>query len=65
MGNISLLIAFGAGLLDTSNEVALQYNVRSIPTTLLIDKDGFIRDMKLGAFSGKDEIERRLGKIVP
>lgn len=54
-----------AALLDTSQDVALQYNVRNIPTTFLIDADGVIRDIKVGAFSGKDEIERRLGKIVP
>jgi len=50
-------------LLDTDQEVALKYNVRSIPTTFFIDKNGKIQDIKIGAFSSKAEIERRLEKI--
>ncbi|MFC1911735.1 redoxin domain-containing protein [Chloroflexota bacterium] len=50
-------------LLDTDQQVALKYNVRSIPTTFFIDENGKIRDIKIGAFSSKAEIERRLEKI--
>ena len=50
-------------LLDTDQEVALKYNIRSIPTTFFIDEDGKIRDTRIGAFSSKAEIERRLDKI--
>ena len=52
-------------LLDTKGEVALDYNVRGIPATFFIDKDGIIRDIKFGTFSSKAEIERRLTKIIP
>jgi peroxiredoxin len=52
-------------LLDINQDIALEYNIRAIPTTYLIDKDGIIRDMKIGAFSGRAEIEKRLGKIMP
>jgi len=52
-------------LLDARQEVAREYNIRSIPTTFFIDKNGKIQDMKIGAFSSKAEIERRLSKIFP
>lgn len=52
-------------LLDAKQEVAREYNIRSIPTTFFIDKNGKIKDMKIGAFSSKAEIERRLSKVIP
>lgn len=52
-------------LLDTSQDVALEYNVRGIPTTFLIDKDGIIQAIKVGAFSSMLEIKRSLSKIIP
>ena len=52
-------------LLDTSQDVALEYNVRGIPTTFLIDKDGIIQVMKVGSFSSTAEIEKSLSKIMP
>ncbi|MFC1915334.1 TlpA family protein disulfide reductase [Chloroflexota bacterium] len=51
-------------LLATSQEVPLAYNVRGIPATFFIDKDGIIQDIKIGAFSSETEIESRLAKIV-
>jgi len=51
-------------LLDTNQDVALEYNIRAIPTTFFIDKDGIIQDIKVGAFSSKTEIEKRLVKII-
>ena len=52
-------------LLDTNQDVALQYNIRAIPATFFIDKDGIIQGTKVGAFSSKAEIEKSLGKIIP
>jgi len=52
-------------LLDINQDVALEYNIRAFPTTFFIDKDGIIQDIKVGAFSSKTEIERRLIKIIP
>ncbi len=52
-------------LLDTESSVAEKYNIIAIPTTLFIDKDGIIREKRIGAFSNKKEIEVYLGKIIP
>jgi peroxiredoxin len=52
-------------LLDTNQDVALEYNIRYIPTTFFIDKKGIIQAMKVGAFSSKEEIEGVLTKIIP
>lgn len=52
-------------LLDTSQDVALEYNVRGILTTFLIDKNGIIQVIIVGAFSSMLEIKRSLSKIIP
>lgn len=52
-------------LLDTKQDVALKYNVRGIPATFFIDKDGIIQDIRIGAFPNKEAIEKRLSKIIP
>ena len=52
-------------LLDINQDVALEYNIRAIPTTFLIDKDGIIQEIKVGAFSNMLEINRSLNKIIP
>ena len=52
-------------LLDTQAEVAREYGVSGIPTTLFIDKDGIIKERKVGSFPNKAAIEESLGKIVP
>ncbi len=52
-------------LLDTDQDVALEYNIRAIPTTFFIDKDGIIQAIKVGAFSNMIEIEKSLDRIIP
>ena len=52
-------------LLDTNQKVALEYNIRGIPTTFFIDKDGIIQIVKVGAFLSTAEIEKNLKKIMP
>jgi len=52
-------------LLDTNQSVALEYNIRYIPTTFSIDKKGIIQAVKVGAFSSKAEIAGVLTKIIP
>ena len=47
-------------LLDTRQEAAQIYNVRNIPVTFFIDKNGIIQDRKIGAFTNKAEIDWRL-----
>ena len=51
-------------LLDIDQDVALEYNIRGIPTTFFIDKDGIIREIFFGAFPDKEIIERKLSKII-
>lgn len=51
-------------LLDEETEVAKQYNISGIPTTCFIDKDGIIKDIRVGTFRGKAEIEQYLQKLV-
>lgn len=52
-------------LLDTNKAVARRYNIRGIPTTFFIDKDGIIQEKIIGAFTSKAPIENRLSKIMP
>ena len=52
-------------LLDTNKAVAQRYNIRGIPTTFFIDKDGIIQVKVIGAFPNKEAIENRVSKIMP
>jgi peroxiredoxin len=52
-------------LMAADADVPLSYNVRSIPTSVFIDADGIIREVKRGAFVSEVEIERILLKIMP
>lgn len=52
-------------LLDTDQGIALEYGIRTFPTTIFIDKDGIIQRIKIGAFLTKAELESNLGKIIP
>jgi len=51
-------------LLDSSSSVGRTYNIRSIPTTLFIDKDGIIQHIDIGAFPSSRGIEERLTELV-
>jgi peroxiredoxin len=51
-------------LLDTDARVAGLYNVSGIPITFFIDKDGIIRNVRLGPFADKAEIERILSNSI-
>ncbi len=52
-------------LLDRDGKVAEQYNVRNIPTTIFVDKEGIIQVIKIGTFPNKAAIEDNLSKVVP
>ena len=52
-------------LLDTKGGTAQKYNIRYIPATVFIDKNGIIQVKITGAFPNKAAIENRLGKIIP
>jgi len=50
-------------LLDSEGDVAQRYNVRGIPTTVFIDKYGFIQNVNVGSFQSQAEIESILSKL--
>lgn len=52
-------------LLDTKEDIAQSYNIRYIPTTFFIDKQGIIQAVNVGAFPNKEAIEGDLYKIMP
>jgi peroxiredoxin len=47
-------------LLDTDTKVAQSYNVSGIPATFFIDKSGIIKDIHIGAFTSKENVDWRL-----
>jgi peroxiredoxin len=52
-------------LLDGGGEVAGQYGVRAIPTTVFIDGEGITRNIKQGSYPSRAAIEVDLKKIMP
>jgi cytochrome c biogenesis protein CcmG/thiol:disulfide interchange protein DsbE len=51
-------------LLDSKARVAELYNIRGIPTTVFIDKDGIIQYIKVGTFTSKQEIEEIIEQTI-
>jgi peroxiredoxin len=51
-------------LLDSQKSVALEYDVTAIPATFFIDENGIIIERRLGAFTGKEQIDDALSQIV-
>ena len=51
-------------LLDSDQSVAIDYDIRGIPTTYFIDKDGIIKSVKVGSFRNKAEIDGHLEDLV-
>jgi cytochrome c biogenesis protein CcmG/thiol:disulfide interchange protein DsbE len=52
-------------LLDGGGEVAGQYGVRGIPTTVFIDSEGITRNIKQGSYPSRAAIEVDLKKVMP
>jgi thiol-disulfide isomerase/thioredoxin len=53
-------------LVDSKNEVAATYRILYLPTTILVDKNGVILEIKVGAFPDKATIEKELlSKVFP
>jgi len=59
MNNLDLPV-----LLDTEKNVAEEYDIRGIPTTFFVDKDGIIQEKIVGSFPSKEAIEGHLAKIM-
>ncbi len=51
-------------LLDINREVTKSYNIKSTPTNFLIDKDGVIRKVRVGAFPSKAALEESLSQLL-
>lgn len=54
-----------AVVLDRDSRVSSMYGIRLIPTSVLVDKDGNIREVKVGAFANMADIRGSLKKIMP
>jgi len=50
-------------LMDTGGRAASAYNVYAIPVTFLVDRTGIIRHIKLGMFSGLNELNAVLDTV--
>lgn len=50
-------------LLDTKMQVTRTYNIKSTPTSLFIDKDGVIREIKIGV-SSKETFDASLNQLL-
>jgi cytochrome c biogenesis protein CcmG/thiol:disulfide interchange protein DsbE len=51
-------------LLDADYAVSIAYNIRGLPTTFFIDKDGIIREIKIGAIISTTDLEARLNDLI-
>jgi len=51
-------------LLDLDNRVSATYGIRLLPTTVLVDKNGNIRDVRVGAYLNTAQIRDALKKIM-
>ena len=50
---------------DSSGEIAKMYQVRSIPTTYVLDKEGFIRYAHVGYGDAvKESLEEEIGTLL-
>ncbi len=52
-------------LLDTNQLATIQYHVGEPPTNILIDKDGFIREITPGPYLSQLAVETSLTRIIP
>jgi thiol-disulfide isomerase/thioredoxin len=50
-------------LVDRTGEVARQWRATGLPTTFLIDRQGIIRDVRVGPFTD-EMLEDRIGKLL-
>ncbi len=50
--------------LDSRAMAARIYNIAAFPTTFFIDKDGIIREIRIGAFTTKASVERMLANSI-
>ncbi|MFC1968573.1 TlpA family protein disulfide reductase [Chloroflexota bacterium] len=51
-------------LLDIQKGITRSYNVRGIPTTFFIGRDGIISEIKIGAFMNETQLKQSLNKVI-
>jgi peroxiredoxin len=51
-------------LLDVQKGISRSYNVRFIPTTFFIGRDGIISNIRVGAFMNEDQLEKILNTFI-
>jgi len=51
-------------LLDSKNKTARAYHIGAIPTSFLIDRQGIIQEVRLGAFPDSESVAKSLHKIL-
>jgi peroxiredoxin len=51
-------------LLDSRNEVARLYQVGAFPTNFLIDRQGIIQEVRIGAFRDAADVAASLRQII-
>lgn len=51
-------------LLDSNSDVARRYRVVGYPTTILIDRQGVIQEVRIGAFKDAPDVKAHLKKIM-
>jgi peroxiredoxin len=51
-------------VLDKDTRVAQNYNIRGIPTTLFINKNGIIEGVKVGTFMSREELNGWLENLI-
>ncbi len=52
-------------LLDSQQLATIQYHIGDTPTNILIDKDGFIREITPGPYLNESVVETSLTRIMP
>ncbi|MFO7773981.1 MAG: redoxin domain-containing protein [Dehalococcoidia bacterium] len=50
--------------LDTAQKVGVAYNIRYLPTTVLIDEEGIVRSIRVGPFGSKEDLISWLEEIT-
>jgi len=50
--------------MDLDKQAGSAYGIRFVPTTFLIDSNGIIRYMKIGAFSDEDSLRKSIDKLL-
>ena len=50
-------------IMDQTGDVATRYNISALPTTFILDREGVVRNITVGAFPGKEAILSRVRAV--